>query len=177
LICEYAIAVEIDIRGWLDVSMWETFIVPAKVTYDVARAYKKWYDQVKTGGPWDHKKIIKKAFGDWSLDDAQKRLYFFDIWSNIHYGYVGVSCGFPEDDLLAGAGLAQWMAGTVPPGTGDRISDPSVSGIITALDDPQDQGAIKVGLELWDTYKQYLLPDYILNVVRRYVKVLDTKPA
>ena len=131
----------------------------------------------KPAAQWDHKKIIKKAFGDWSLDDAQKRLYFFDIWSNIHYGYVGVSCGFPEDDLLAGAGLAQWMAGTVPPGTGDRISDPSVSGIITALDDPQDQGAIKVGLELWDTYKQYLLPDYILNVVRRYVKVLDTKPA
>ncbi|MFD4836770.1 polymorphic toxin type 44 domain-containing protein [Achromobacter sp. NPDC058515] len=33
--------------------------------------------------------------------------YFFDIWSNIHYGYVGVALGFSAAELINGAGLAQ----------------------------------------------------------------------
>lgn len=33
--------------------------------------------------------------------------YFYDIWSNIHYGYVGVALGFSAAEMINGAGLAQ----------------------------------------------------------------------
>ena len=33
--------------------------------------------------------------------------YYYDVWSNIHYGYVGLSVGFDEKTLLGGADLAQ----------------------------------------------------------------------
>ncbi len=33
--------------------------------------------------------------------------YFYDIWSNIHYGYVGRAGGLSESVLLDGAGLEQ----------------------------------------------------------------------
>ena len=35
--------------------------------------------------------------------------YFFDVWSNIHYGYVGLSVGFDEDTLLKGSDIQQFI--------------------------------------------------------------------
>ena len=29
--------------------------------------------------------------------------FYLDVWSNIHYGYVGLSVGFTEDLLLKGS--------------------------------------------------------------------------
>ncbi|WP_433390991.1 polymorphic toxin type 44 domain-containing protein [Micromonospora sp. KLBMP9576] len=37
---------------------------------------------------------------------------YYDIWSNIHYGYVGRAAGFSEFQLQAGA----WPVGTTDPG-------------------------------------------------------------
>ncbi|MNN41410.1 hypothetical protein D3C76_888740 [compost metagenome] len=36
-----------------------------------------------------------------------KYMYFYDIWSNIHYGYVGIVAGLSESVLLDGAGVEQ----------------------------------------------------------------------
>ena len=35
--------------------------------------------------------------------------YFYDVWSNIHYGYVGLSVGFDEDTLLKGSDIQQFI--------------------------------------------------------------------
>jgi hypothetical protein len=164
------------IRDWLDIQFWET-LIPGKITLDIAKAYKKWYDLVKTGGPWDHKSHIKKTYGDWTLDDPNSRLYFFDIWSNIHYGYIGKACGFPEWDLLAGAGIAQWKAGTVPDGYWERrLKKIGDADVFSAFDDPADQEAIKVGFELWDNRKTTLTTTHILDAVRLRNASLTTKP-
>ena len=56
---------------------------------------------------------ILKTFNFKNLTPPQKRHklggfnYYHDIWSNIHYGYVGTAAGFTESELLDGAGLKQ----------------------------------------------------------------------
>ena len=35
--------------------------------------------------------------------------YFYDIWSNIHYGYVGLYSGFDEETLLNGSKYQQYF--------------------------------------------------------------------
>lgn len=55
-----------------------------------------WYNQVKTNGPWDHKPILKRRKDLWSKATGSDEwhiygeiAYNFDVWSNMHYGYVG----------------------------------------------------------------------------------------
>jgi hypothetical protein len=167
----------IAIRDWLDVSFWDV-VVPIKMGANTARANKKWYDMVKTGGPWDHKKHIRSTYGEWTHDALSKRLFRFDIWSNLHYGYVGASCGFGEDWLLAGVGVAQVPGGAVPAGVANRVQDPtSPLDWAKALDDPADQWAISLGYGLWGSYKDALTADHILNTVRAFWMHLSTKAA
>jgi RHS repeat-associated protein len=80
-------------------------------------------------GPWDHKpklKTIAKVPQDESFwtpipGTGRKERIRFDIWSNIHYGYVGLSHGIPvgilaaaqsngkpADDLSVGLGFLLW---------------------------------------------------------------------
>ena len=55
------------------------------------------------------------------LSTAKKVVFYYDIWANIHYGYVGKAAGFSENDLLTGAALEQAVAH--PGQTGDDLSD------------------------------------------------------
>ncbi|NJL82979.1 MAG: hypothetical protein HC890_08510 [Chloroflexaceae bacterium] len=50
---------------------------------------------------------IFPAFGTYSLDASQGKIYFNDIWSNMHYGYIGRIVGFTERELIDGAAVAQ----------------------------------------------------------------------
>ena len=70
------------------------------ITNKVA-AMMLWAQQEKTGGPWDHKPHLQRRHDLWS--PSLKRhdfhiygntAYSFDVWSNIHYGYVGIALGF-----------------------------------------------------------------------------------
>ncbi|NJN74196.1 MAG: hypothetical protein HC799_16040 [Limnothrix sp. RL_2_0] len=70
-------------------------------------AYAYWAWLVKPGGKWDHKPSINPTLGLYSLDAPQGKQYFNDIWSNMHYGYIGKVAGFTEKELIGGAGLAQ----------------------------------------------------------------------
>lgn len=72
-------------------------------THPVALA--AWARLVDYGERWDHKDKILKRFGPWSTDLPTKHDYFLDVWSNIHYGYIGLSVGFDEGLLKLGAGL------------------------------------------------------------------------
>ncbi|MGP9491769.1 polymorphic toxin type 44 domain-containing protein [Psychrobacter sp. AOP7-B1-24] len=39
--------------------------------------------------------------------------YFCDVWSNIHYGYVGKYAGFTANELLTGSNIAQFVSNVV----------------------------------------------------------------
>lgn len=65
--------------------------------------------------------------------------YYYDVWSNIHYGYVGLSVGFDENTLLNGADLAQ-------------VID-SKGG--NAEDTGDDKTSIKIGFALYYKYGRY----------------------
>jgi hypothetical protein len=61
---------------------------------------------------WDHKPKIRARFGMGDGEDSfysdipgtEYRIYY-DIWSNIHYGYVGVQATISDDTLIAGQSL------------------------------------------------------------------------
>ena len=83
----------------------------------------KWIEMVDTNKPWDHKGKIKKQFhycgvhrplksGTHSESFYHKYNYYdyyLDVWSNIHYGFVGRYCGFSENILLTGSDLQQFI--------------------------------------------------------------------
>lgn len=72
-----------------------------------------WALKVRQNGDWDHKPIIAARFHPRSQGGLQhwhlhgNILYYYEVWSNIHYGYVGRASGFSEAVLLDGAGLEQ----------------------------------------------------------------------
>ena len=112
-------------------------------------------------GNWDHKPILKGESGASPVPEIMgqepkyystvgSRLYRFDIWSNIHYGYVGHRSGFTEAELIEGAGVEQVgsdMASRHLPRLHPQTSNP-----LAAWDDPSDTAAIQIGSYLWNQY-------------------------
>lgn len=81
-------------------------------------ALSLWIGIVDTGNPWDHKwQLVKDdRFNKNSKITVHRPTqrgipseshyhkykdydYFYDVWSNIHYGYLGLSVGFSEKSL------------------------------------------------------------------------------
>jgi hypothetical protein len=114
------------------------FSDPNASTGYLTAALTKFYDQVKTGGPWDHKPILEDMLGlEEGVDlrfpvrgDAEHEV-FYDVWSNIHYGYIGTAAGFGEGELQKAADIAE-------EGTGKN--------------DPADKLTIQIGIDLWNKY-------------------------
>ncbi|BBH45222.1 hypothetical protein KU43P_16990 [Pseudomonas sp. KU43P] len=90
------------------------------------------------GGPWQKQGHV---------DD------FYDIWSNIHYGYVGRAGGLSESALLDGAGLEQIASDSIRKvQKWDERKGPQRSADIEALrawDDIGDRIAISIGVNLY----------------------------
>ncbi|MDR2019145.1 MAG: hypothetical protein LBQ14_00075 [Treponema sp.] len=124
-----------------------------------------WALQVGPGRVWDHKPDICGERGDCHLEDfavlrplrkgdtPHQRFhhkykdydYYFDIWSNIHYGYVGKVGGFADAELFNGAGLAQ-LASDFP---GHKVHDETVTGP-RKYDSIPDQKTIEFGIKLFE---------------------------
>jgi Bacterial toxin 44 len=71
-----------------------------------------WTTKVMQDAEWDHKPKLRKAFLSPTMNSRVwhvygKTAYYYDVWSNVHYGYVGTAAGFSESVLLDGAGLEQ----------------------------------------------------------------------
>jgi hypothetical protein len=68
-----------------------------------------WAYLVMPGGQWDHKPVLTGApkIGPYCLDSEKGDWYYNDIWSNIHFGYIGKAAGFSRRELLIGAAIAQ----------------------------------------------------------------------
>lgn len=116
-------------------------------------ALTKWATLVRENGVWDHKKYIRENFKPADPKAKEQHwhhyngyVYFYDTWSNIHYGYVGKACGFTDSELLDGAGLEQIGSDIVhlrmPKGS------PGVEGL-RKYDSPADRESVELGIELY----------------------------
>lgn len=76
------------------------------------RALAIWVERVGQDRPWDHKPIIRRNLKSvWHKQGVYD--YYYDIWSNIHYGYIGTAAGLSESALLDGAGGEQIVSDIV----------------------------------------------------------------
>lgn len=157
---------------------WVDALVPAKQETDNILALHRWYALVKNRAPWDYKQDILTHFGRW-MDDPKKPIrYGYDIWANLHYGYIGLACGFSRWVLLQGAGYAQLRAGTSPDGYWERRFDTlGDADVLAAFDDPKDQEAIKAGFSLWEEFGNTVKPPHLWSEIRRRANKLSTTPA
>jgi hypothetical protein len=73
------------------------------------------------------------------------------VWSNIHFGYVGASVGFPEALLQFGADL------------GRRY--PVLSGVV-GDNGPADVVSIDIGYSLWEEHGENLTVAQLVSAVR-----------
>jgi hypothetical protein len=116
-------------------------------------AILSWALLVRQGGPWDHKPYIRRTFhprgpGEQVWHRLGPWEYYYDIWSNIHYGYVGRACGFSASTLLGGAGLEQIGSDLYRRRLPQRR--PGVPGF-ASFDDASDQIAITMGTALFNS--------------------------
>lgn len=143
---------------------------------DFHKALDLWKSWVGNRRPWDHKPILRKTYGEWASDDVSRRDYNFDIWSNLHYGYVGRAAKFSAWTLKAGAGWAQWQAGTSPDGYWQRRVDTiGDADFLAAFDDPKDQVAIAVGTALWDSHGLAVTLPQLQDACRAAAGTLNTR--
>jgi hypothetical protein len=128
-----------------------------------AAAMTLWTEKVGQNRPWDHKPKIREKFGGYRHKHGNYD-YFYDIWSNIHYGYVGRAAGFSESVLSDGAGgeqivsdslrKIQQIAGGVREGQEELKGPqraPDVEGL-RAWDDAPDRISISIGIELFNDH-------------------------
>jgi len=99
-------------------------------------AYRLWYNKVSDGQEWDHKPNLDKLLNLKGSNDYaypvwgdSNREFYYDIWSNIHYGYVGKAAGYSDSEL-------QFFS---------SLNDSGKSNV-----DFKDTNAIKLGIELWN---------------------------
>jgi uncharacterized Zn-binding protein involved in type VI secretion len=78
-----------------------------------AAAFAIWAGKVGQDQEWDHKPKLKKLFNGAYWHKQGRYMYFYDIWSNIHYGYVGIIGGISERVLLDGAGAEQIVSDSI----------------------------------------------------------------
>lgn len=138
-----------------------------------------WGMKVKQNGDWDHKPKIAQRFNPRSpglqhLHLYGNTVYNYDIWSNLHYGYVGCAAGFSESVLLDGAGLEQ-IGSTLRRFRELPKRDSTTSGL-RAWDDPKDRTAITRGIALYRSKPQGVTGQDIMNLVLTYVRLLNTEP-
>jgi uncharacterized Zn-binding protein involved in type VI secretion len=127
-----------------------------------AAAMALWTERVGQDRPWDHKPKIHKKFGGYYHKQG-KYDYFYDIWSNIHYGYVGRAGGLSESVLSDGAGLEQIVSDSLrkiqemastPKAQQKRKGPQRSEGVdgLRAWDDAPDRISVSIGTKLFSQH-------------------------
>ena len=125
-----------------------------------AEAKARWAWQVMAGQPWDHKHQLRSRFETMPTPPrpfgAMGRAlhfpirgdifseYYYDIWSNIHYGYVGGRCGFDEQTLQTAAAAENPLTGT---------------------NDEGDVISVKIGVDLWQAFGLNLTAEELRSAI------------
>ncbi|MBF6129833.1 polymorphic toxin type 44 domain-containing protein [Nocardia brasiliensis] len=126
-----------------------------------AEALNIWRVQVQTNGPWDHKPQLKRLFdlkGEGMEPDfffqqpGTNRQVHYDIYSNLHYGYVGRAAGI-DGNLLVSAAAGGGAAGQ---------------------HDQGDEITMRAGIELYEKYGPNMTRDQFRQAVVETVDKLET---
>lgn len=138
---------------------------------DLLAAMAVWYQTVKTGSTWGHKPKIRDRFSSVAVARPLPRKgkqsrsyyhkfkqhdYFYDVWSNIHYGYVGLSVGFSESLLLKGS---TWEQNMTPGAIGDDTVD--------------DVTSMKIGFALFHQHGKYAESLTVNNILDALEQTAD----
>ncbi|MFN3929088.1 MAG: polymorphic toxin type 44 domain-containing protein [Thermoflexus sp.] len=144
-------------------------------------AYALWAWMVRQGGPWDPKWQIINTYGDlgyWvKLGDEYE--YYYDVWGNVMYGYLGKALGFSEEELFHGAGLEQIgsdVGYAFKYGDLTRLPHPriNVEGL-AAFDHPQDRTGIEIGITLWEQHRTDFTPEDLERAIIRHREWLERR--
>jgi uncharacterized Zn-binding protein involved in type VI secretion len=122
-----------------------------------------WTKQVGQNMEWDHKPKLEAMYNGVVRHKQGKYEYYYDIWSNIHYGYVGIAGGLSESVLLDGAGAeqivsdsARKVAELAKPNQERKLPGPRPTASpwteLRSWDDVADRVSISIGIKL---YKQH----------------------
>jgi hypothetical protein len=127
-----------------------------------------WTLKVAQNSGWDHKPFIRSCFRPRSANTQEfhaygKRRYYYDIWSNIHYGFVGKASGFSDALLLDGAGLEQIVSTLL---RGIRpVRQGSITGRLRDWDGQDDRDSIQLGITLYQRHRIVLPAKTLLDAV------------
>lgn len=125
-----------------------------------AAAMALFTERVGQDRPWDHKPILAEKYNGVVYHKQGDYDYFYDIWSNIHYGYVGRAGGLSESVLMDGAGAEQIVSDALrkmgevvlKPKEDRKLPGPNRSADIDGLrawDDAPDRTSISIGIKLF----------------------------
>lgn len=107
------------------------------------KVLNQWANLVNYDQTWDHKGYISTTFGEYSYDSECSAYLLFDIWSNIHYGYIERRLGkFGDADVFS------------------------------ALDAPRYQLAINIGIKLWDQHQLHISTALLMERIRANISGL-----
>ena len=145
--------------------IYEVLSSPLK-DFDMLKAEKdailQWKNLVGYNCKWDHKPFLRKKIKE-TLDSKSIKYskdswcwcklndfdYYYDIWSNIHYGFIGYHAGFFAETLKTGASVAQFLNDfpkvQFHP---ENVYKYHYSMPSNAFDDIPDQISIMLGIEL-----------------------------
>jgi hypothetical protein len=122
-----------------------------------------WYSKVNDDKEWDHKPILKKELKLEGTNyyfpirgDAEYE-YYYDIWSNIHYGYVGSAVGF-DRSVLQSASFVNDLS---------KLRNPF--GLSS------DEASIDIGIQLWKDHSYNLTADHLRSAILANSAKLDRK--
>ena len=155
----------------MNIDLCEGEKVDYRVSHYVA-ALLLWTNQVYQDGPWDHKPMIAKKFHPrhpreqqyhaYSSPSYKSYVYYYDVWSNMHYGYVGTAAGLSEAELLDGAGLEQIVSTSLDREIPDYT--PNVSWP-RAFDGKGDREAIEIGIKLYKSYPMGVTTQHLVDEI------------
>ncbi|MET9874886.1 RHS repeat-associated core domain-containing protein [Actinacidiphila glaucinigra] len=104
-------------------------------------ALARFYKLIHAGAKWDHKGFLLERFQLLKRDllytpietSSGSRALLYDVWSNIHYGYVGRAAGFHRTELMEAQKAKLPGVGRSDAGGGDGVS-------------------VRLGMDLYDRY-------------------------
>jgi len=133
-----------------------------------AQAYEFWRRMVKSGAPWDYKPEVLRRFGP--SVEVNNVMYRFDILGNIHFGFVGMAAGFEAFELKVGAGIANFWDNRKNEEYRRKLV--SEGWLFSFGDDPSDQAAISIGIELYEQYQLSITVQHFYEVFSKYARFL-----
>jgi RHS repeat-associated protein len=130
---------------------------------------------VRTDGPWDPKGEIRRRSYPPKSQQIGQYWYFYDVWGNVMYGYLGTAAEFSESELLNGAGLEQigsdvyYCVDDSEANTPCALPHPkcgwSNAVSFRTWDYPEDQVKIKIGVRLWRQHNINVQPQHLVDEI------------